>query len=115
MKVLAFLLLFAPAAIIAEHMRAQPVLIFALSALAIIPLSGFLGKATEELSTFTGPTLGGLMNATLGNLAEDRPGDGRLDEVHQARAQRQDGDDQLGEIPERCVHQATERRAGEGR
>ena len=70
MKILAFLLLFAPAAIIAEHMRAQPVLIFALSALAIIPLSGFLGKATEELSTYTGPTLGGLMNATLGNLAE---------------------------------------------
>jgi Ca2+:H+ antiporter len=70
MKILAILLFFAPAAIIAEFMHAAPVLVFALSALAIIPLSGFLGKATEELSTYTGPTLGGLMNATLGNLAE---------------------------------------------
>ncbi|MEO8624225.1 MAG: calcium/proton exchanger [bacterium] len=70
MKILAILLLFAPAAILAEYMHAEPVLVFALSALAIIPLSGFLGKATEELSTYTGPTLGGLMNATLGNLAE---------------------------------------------
>ncbi|MEP7000584.1 MAG: calcium/proton exchanger [bacterium] len=70
MKILAILLLFAPAAIIADYVHAAPVLVFALSALAIVPLSGFLGKATEELSTYTGPTLGGLMNATLGNLAE---------------------------------------------
>lgn len=70
MKALALLLLFVPAAIGADYVHASPVLIFALSALAIIPLSGFLGKATEELSTYTGPTLGGLLNATLGNLAE---------------------------------------------
>jgi Ca2+:H+ antiporter len=69
-KFLAVLLLFVPAAIAAEHMHASPVMVFALSALAIVPLSGFLGKATEELSTHTGPTLGGLLNATLGNLAE---------------------------------------------
>jgi Ca2+:H+ antiporter len=41
-----------------------------LSALAIVPLSGYLGKATEEIAAYTGPTLGGLLNATLGNLAE---------------------------------------------
>ena len=70
MKFLALLLLFVPAAIVAERTHAAPVLVFALSALAIVPLSGFLGKATEELSTHTGPTLGGLLNATLGNLAE---------------------------------------------
>ena len=70
MRFLAFLLLFAPVAIVAEYMHANPVLVFALSALAIVPLSGFLGKATDELSTYTGPTLGGLLNATLGNLAE---------------------------------------------
>jgi Ca2+:H+ antiporter len=70
MRFLAFLLPFAPAAIVAEYMHANPVLVFALSALAIVPLSGFLGKATDELSTYTGPTLGGLLNATLGNLAE---------------------------------------------
>ena len=70
MKALAFLLLFVPASIVAGVVHAPPVLVFALSALAIIPLSGFLGKATEELSTYTGPALGGLLNATLGNLAE---------------------------------------------
>ena len=51
-------------------MHASPVVIFALSALAIVPLSGYLGRATEEIAAYTGPTLGGLLNATLGNLAE---------------------------------------------
>ncbi|MEO5815249.1 MAG: calcium/proton exchanger [Gemmatimonadaceae bacterium] len=70
MKLLAVLLIFVPAAIVAEYMHANAVLVFALAALGIVPLSGYLGKATEEISTRTGPTLGGLMNATLGNLAE---------------------------------------------
>src|SRR5829696_3635484 len=70
MKILSILLLFVPAAIFAEYMHGSPVLIFGLSALAIIPLSGFLGRATEEIAGYTGPTVGGLLNATLGNLAE---------------------------------------------
>lgn len=70
MKFLSILLLFVPAAIAAEFMHASPVVIFALSALAIVPLSGYLGRATEEIAAYTGPTLGGLLNATLGNLAE---------------------------------------------
>lgn len=70
MKLLSILLLFVPAAIAAEFMHGDPVLVFALSALAIVPLSGFLGRATEEIAAYTGPTLGGLLNATLGNLAE---------------------------------------------
>jgi len=70
MKLLAILLLFVPLAIGAELAHASPVIVFALSALAIVPLSGFLGKATEEIAVHTGPTAGGLLNATLGNLAE---------------------------------------------
>ncbi|NUP55753.1 MAG: calcium/proton exchanger [Gemmatimonadaceae bacterium] len=70
MKLLAILLLFVPAAIGAELAHASPVIVFGLSALAIIPLSGFLGKATEEIAVHTGPTVGGLLNATLCNLAE---------------------------------------------
>lgn len=70
MKILLVLLLFVPAAIGAELLHASPVMVFSLSALAIIPLSGFLGRATEEIAAYTGPTLGGLLNATLGNLAE---------------------------------------------
>ena len=70
MNVLTVLLAFVPAAIAAELFHASPVAIFALSALAIVPLSGYLGRATEEIASYTGPTLGGLLNATLGNLAE---------------------------------------------
>ena len=70
MKFLFVLLLFVPLAIGAEFMHASPVVVFALSALAIVPLSGFLGRATEEIAAHTGPTIGGLLNATLGNLAE---------------------------------------------
>lgn len=70
MKYLYWLLLLAPIAIAAEFMHAAPLVVFSLSALAIIPLSGLLGAATEELAGHTGPTIGGLLNATLGNLAE---------------------------------------------
>jgi Ca2+:H+ antiporter len=70
MNLLAILLLFVPAAIAAEFLHASPVVVFALSALAIVPLSGYLGRATEEIAAYTGPTLGGLLNATLGNMAE---------------------------------------------
>jgi Ca2+:H+ antiporter len=69
-NVLTVLLAFVPAAIAAELLHASPVAIFALSAIAIVPLSGYLGRATEEIASYTGPTLGGLLNATLGNLAE---------------------------------------------
>lgn len=64
------LLLFVPIAIIAEFTHADPLLIFVVSALAIIPLAKFIGEATEELALYTGPKFGGLLNATLGNAAE---------------------------------------------
>ena len=43
---------------------------FVLSALALIPLAAVLGDATEDVAEFTGPKVGGLLNATLGNAAE---------------------------------------------
>src|SRR5687768_6621328 len=70
MKFLYALLVFVPIAIAAELMHASPVIVFALSAAAIIPLSGILGHATEELAGHTSSTIGGLINATLGNFAE---------------------------------------------
>lgn len=70
MKYFYALLIFVPIAIGAELMHASPIVVFVLSAAAIIPLSGLLGMATEELAGHTGPTIGGLMNATLGNFAE---------------------------------------------
>src|ERR1051325_8790058 len=48
----------------------EPVATFALAALGVIPLAHLMGQATEHLSERTGPTWGGLLNATFGNAAE---------------------------------------------
>src|SRR4029453_2840849 len=52
------------------HMHVNPIAIFAASGLAIIPLAGWMGRATEHLSEKLGEGLGGLLNATFGNAAE---------------------------------------------
>ena len=70
MSLLNLLLIFAPLAILADLLHGSPVLVFAFAALGVIPLAGLIGEATEELATHTGPRLGGLLNATLGNTAE---------------------------------------------
>jgi Ca2+:H+ antiporter len=44
--------------------------IFATSAIAILPLAGYIGRATEILAGRLGGGLGGLLNATFGNAAE---------------------------------------------
>jgi len=67
---LLLLLVFVPVAIVLEFSHADPVWIFAASALAIIPLAGLMGKATEHLAERMGAGLGGLLNATFGNAAE---------------------------------------------
>ena len=59
-----------PATIALEFAHAPAALIFVASAVAIVPLAGLMGIATEEMAARTGPTIGGLMNATLGNAAE---------------------------------------------
>ena len=43
-------------------------LVFLCAALAIVPLAGLIVHSTEHLATHTGPALGGLLNATFGNL-----------------------------------------------
>ena len=70
MKYLNFLLIFAPVAILGGILGWPPTLVFITSALAVIPGAGLLGQATEELAVHTGPRVGGLLNATLGNAAE---------------------------------------------
>lgn len=44
--------------------------VFAFAAVGVIPLAGYIGSATEALAHYTGPKIGGLLNATLGNAAE---------------------------------------------
>lgn len=70
MRVIRWLLLLLPVAVLAEVFHWNDLVIFAASALAIIPLAGYLGEATEVLAEKTGPRVGGLLNATLGNAAE---------------------------------------------
>jgi Ca2+:H+ antiporter len=57
-------------AILAEFAGWDPVAVFVLSALGVIPLARYIGESTEALAHYTGPRLGGLLNATLGNAAE---------------------------------------------
>ena len=64
------LLLLIPLAIIGNTNSWSQVAVFTLSALAVVPLAGLIGEATEVLAIFTGPKIGGLLNATLGNAAE---------------------------------------------
>jgi Ca2+/H+ antiporter len=44
--------------------------LFLVTALSIVPLAGLIGKATDQLASQSGPTLGGFLNATFGNAAE---------------------------------------------
>lgn len=48
----------------------EPQVTFILAAMGVIPLAHLMGEATEHLSERTGPTIGGLLNATFGNAAE---------------------------------------------
>ena len=48
----------------------EPTATFVLAALGVVPLAHLMGEATEHLSQRTGPTWGGLLNATFGNAAE---------------------------------------------
>ena len=48
----------------------NPTALFICSAIAIIPVAGWIGRATEELAARVGEGIGGLLNATFGNAAE---------------------------------------------
>ncbi|MGK7911820.1 MAG: calcium/proton exchanger [Synechococcus sp.] len=64
------LLLFVPASLAANYLEWGSLAIFITAGLAILPLAGFMGTATEEIAIAAGPLLGGLLNATFGNATE---------------------------------------------
>lgn len=70
MKILKWLLAFIPISFVLEFTHANPVLIFITACLSIVPLAGLMGEATEELSAYVGPRIGGFLNATFGNATE---------------------------------------------
>jgi Ca2+:H+ antiporter len=69
--VMNWLLLFVPVAVGVEILAPERyLLVFATSALAILPLAGWMGRATEQLAERMGEGVGGLLNATFGNATE---------------------------------------------
>jgi len=69
-NLLYLLLVFVPISIWLGMTHASPVTVFAVSCVAILPLAGLMGEATEHLTHHTGPGVGGLLNASFGNAAE---------------------------------------------
>lgn len=66
-----WLMIFVPVAVALEFLHAEwHVAIFVTSCLAIVPVAGWLGRATEHLAEKTNEGVGGLLNATFGNAAE---------------------------------------------
>src|SRR5438094_4980293 len=61
----------APAAAVLRYaVHADDVVLFAVSAVALIPLAWLIGEATEHAAEHTGPGIGGFLNASFGNAPE---------------------------------------------
>src|SRR4030095_12890634 len=68
---LLWLLVFVPAVFAFQKLKPElHTVLFALSVFAIVPLAALLSHATESVAAKTGDAVGGLLNATLGNLTE---------------------------------------------
>jgi Ca2+:H+ antiporter len=64
------LLAFVPVSIAAHFLHWGSLAVFLTAGLAILPLAGWMGMATEEIAVVAGPSMGGLLNATFGNATE---------------------------------------------
>jgi Ca2+:H+ antiporter len=65
-----WLLVLVPVSVVLELAGGNELLVFLTSAGAILPLAGLIGRSTEQLALRTGPRIGGLINATFGNVTE---------------------------------------------
>ncbi len=70
MRLIDLLLIFIPITLALSMIGADSTVLFASSLLAILPLAAKMGEATEELAKIYGGQIGGLLNATFGNMAE---------------------------------------------
>jgi Ca2+:H+ antiporter len=64
------LLIASPVGIALHFAKVNPVAVFTVNFIAIIPLAGMLSYATEEIALRTGEVIGGLLNASFGNAVE---------------------------------------------
>jgi len=65
-----WLFVFIPIAFALDYLHASAPLIFFSAALSIIPIAHLIGSSTEQLASYTGDAIGGLLNATFGNAPE---------------------------------------------
>jgi Ca2+:H+ antiporter len=65
-----WLFIFIPVTFLLEYSHASAPAIFFSAALSIIPIARLISTSTEHLATYTGDAVGGLLNATFGNLPE---------------------------------------------
>lgn len=66
-----WLLVLAPIAVLLDHLDGVPApAVFFCAALAIVPIAKLIVEGTEAIAGYTGPAIGGLLNATFGNLPE---------------------------------------------
>ncbi len=59
-----------PVSVIGSFLHWTPIIMFILDCVTIIGLANYMGRATESLAIVTGPSVGGLLNATFGNAVE---------------------------------------------
>lgn len=59
-----------PVSLVLDALNASGIILFLVSCLAVIPLASLLGDSAEEVSSYAGPKLGGLITATTGNIPE---------------------------------------------
>ncbi|WP_110887976.1 calcium/proton exchanger [Deinococcus yavapaiensis] len=65
------LLAFVPVSLVLEYVvRAPPLWVFVTAVIGIVPLADWMRKGTEGIAGVAGPTIGGLLNVTFGNMAE---------------------------------------------
>ena len=67
---LEWLLIFVPLSVVSDFVLHAELLTFLSAAAAILPLAGIIGRATEQLALHAGQRMGGLLNATFGNVTE---------------------------------------------
>lgn len=65
-----WLYVFIPVTLILEYTGASAPTIFFSAAISIIPIARLISSSTEQLATYTGDAVGGLLNATFGNFPE---------------------------------------------
>ncbi len=69
-RLLSWMLLFVPLSFMVKWLCCDPLLVFVVSGLAIVPLAALIANATENIADSVGAGLGGLLNATFGNATE---------------------------------------------